>query len=77
MLLLSGNMSSFMLMMLWLSATGEKMLLENNLVNISTLSTVPLHCLLFILGIRFPRLLLIMELKLGLLDCLNMSNLQW
>ena len=77
MLLPFRNMSSFMLMMLWLSATGEKMSLENKLENISMLRRVTLNYLLFILGTIFPRLLLIMELKLCLLARLNMSKPQW
>ena len=72
-----GNMSSFMLMIRWLSATGEKMSLENKLENISMLRTVPLDRLLFILVIRFSRLLLRMELNLGLIACPNMSKPQW
>ena len=72
-----GNMTSFTLMMLWLSETGEKMSLEKKLENISMLRTVTLDRLLFILGIRFPRLLLRMELELGLSARLNMSKKQW
>ena len=74
--LLFGNISSFMLIMLWLSAIGKNMSLEKK-ENISILRTVSLDRLLFILGIIFPRLLLIMELKLGILSRPNMSKLQW
>ena len=66
-----------MLIMLWLSATGEKMSLEKKLKNISMLRTDALNSLLFILGIRVPRLFLRMELKLGLLYRLNVSKMQW
>ena len=45
--------------------------------NISMLRTVSLDRLLFILGIRFPRLLLRMELKLGILARPNMAKPQW
>ena len=68
-----GNMSSFMFMMRWLSATGENISLEKKLENISMLRTVTLDRLLFILGIRFPTLILRIQLKLGILDRPNMS----
>ena len=42
------------------------MSLYKKLENISMLRTVPLDRLIFILGTKFPRLLLRMELKLGL-----------
>ena len=72
-----GNMPSFMLMMLWLSATGEKMSFEKKLGNIYMLRTVPLDRLIFILVIRFSSLLFRMELKLGILSRPNMSMPQW
>ena len=55
-----GNMSSFMLINIWLLETGDKMSLEKMLGNVLMLRTVPLDLLLFSLGTRFPRLLLIM-----------------
>ena len=75
MVLTFGNMSSFMLIMLWLSAIGKNMSLEKK-ENISMLRTFSLDRLLFILRIRFPRLLLRMELKIGILVRLNMSKPQ-
>ena len=71
-----GNMVSFMLKMLWLSATGENMPLEKKLENISILRTVPLYRLLFILGMRFLRLIFRMDFNISLLARLKMSNLQ-